>query len=197
MNRGMWIGLGLAIFYVTFRLAVSLPAPSGGQGITNALALATARGGLYETPVHRRLGGRIGRFRRRLRHYRCLGRRRATSRSKRESADFTPNLAPDSLISHPAAYALEQSPDGATMYVGGEFDALQDAALHAAITRPNFAAFSATTGAISATVAPTLARPSWRAGGRGGAPGGETAAAPSPSRSTRRTPNSGGSAPQT
>ena len=76
-------------------------------------------------------------------------------------ADFTPNLAPDSLISHPAAYALEQSPDGATMYVGGQFDALQDAALHAAITRPNFAAFSATTGAISATVAPVFNGPVW------------------------------------
>ncbi len=62
-------------------------------------------------------------------------------------ADFTPNLAPDTLISHPAAYALEQS--GATMYVGGQFDALTESGSTTLLTRKNFAAFDATTGALS------------------------------------------------
>ncbi len=71
-------------------------------------------------------------------------------------ASFTPNLAADATIGHPAAYALEQSPDATTMYVGGQFDAVQNSARSVTLSRKNFVAFSATTGTISSAVAPAF-----------------------------------------
>jgi len=73
----------------------------------------------------------------------------------------TPHLAKDATVLHPAAYAVEQSADRTTMYVGGQFDAVQDAALNPAILRKNFVAFSAGSGAISATVAPVFDGAVW------------------------------------
>jgi len=78
-----------------------------------------------------------------------------------DPADYTPNLAPDLTVTHPAAYTVEQSPDRATMYVGGLFHAVQDSALDPAITRAYFVAFAAATGAISTTVAPVFNGPVW------------------------------------
>ncbi len=75
--------------------------------------------------------------------------------------NYTPDLVPDSAVSHPVGYAVEQSSDGTTMYVGGQFDAVQDAALHPAISRRNFVAFGARDGAISSRIAPVFDGPVW------------------------------------
>ncbi len=71
--------------------------------------------------------------------------------------DYTPQLAGDTTVSHPATYALEQSADG-TMYVGGQFHSVL--AGGSTVVRPNFVAFNAATGALS-SVAPNVNGPVW------------------------------------
>ncbi len=66
--------------------------------------------------------------------------------------NYTPQLASDGIITHPAAYALEQA--GSTMYVGGQFGAVL--AGGSTVVRNNVVAFDATTGALSTTFAPVV-----------------------------------------
>jgi len=70
--------------------------------------------------------------------------------------NYTPQLAGDATVSHPATYALEQS--GSTMYVGGQFHSVL--AGGATVVRPNFVAFNATTGALSG-LSPNVNGPVW------------------------------------
>jgi len=73
-------------------------------------------------------------------------------------AAYTPDLAPDGVIGHPASYAVEQG--SSLMYVGGQFDAVQNGGVGGVtgpqITRKNFVAFSISTGEVSTTMAPTF-----------------------------------------
>jgi len=71
--------------------------------------------------------------------------------------NYTPQLAGDTVVSHPATYALEQSADG-TVYVGGTFDSVLAGGV--TVVRPNFVAFNATTGALS-SLAPNVNGPVW------------------------------------
>jgi len=80
-------------------------------------------------------------------------------------ANFTPNLFSDVTVSHPATYAVEQS--GTTMYIGGQFHAVENSARTASYIRPNFAAFDAATGAVSA-VAPAFNGNVWAIRAAGG-----------------------------
>ncbi len=71
--------------------------------------------------------------------------------------NYTPQLAGDATVSHPATYALEQSADG-TMYVGGTFHSVL--AGTTTYVRPNFVAFNAATGALS-SLSPNVNGPVW------------------------------------
>lgn len=62
-----------------------------------------------------------------------------------DPADFTPNLTPDDAAPYPDVYAINQLGD--TMYAGGDFHTVTDAA-GTPYTRANVMAFSATSGAI-------------------------------------------------
>jgi len=71
-----------------------------------------------------------------------------------DPADVTPHLVADAVLPHPAVYALEQS--GSTLYAGGHFRAVQNAARTTSFARPNLVAFDARTGAVSRTFTPRL-----------------------------------------
>lgn len=78
----------------------------------------------------------------------------------------TPNLLPDGrdasghAIKGEATYALEQSPDAQTMYVGGQFVGVENAARTAQYPRSNFMAFSIASGAVL-TLAPSFNGSVW------------------------------------
>ena len=76
-----------------------------------------------------------------------------------DPANFTPNLLADSSVAHPAAYALESA--NGTMYVGGQFAQVQNAARTTTYDRSNFMAFDTTTGTVSAAVAPSFNGAVW------------------------------------
>jgi hypothetical protein len=63
-----------------------------------------------------------------------------------DPANFTPNVKDDG-VSHSAVYALAQS--GTTMYAGGLFQKVTNAAGTATYTRTNIMSFSASTGAMT------------------------------------------------
>ena len=73
-------------------------------------------------------------------------------------ADFTPNVQDDAVVANAAVYALNQS--GSTMYAGGTFRTVRNAARTATYTRYNLMAFDATTGAMR-SFAPVLNAPVW------------------------------------
>jgi len=73
-------------------------------------------------------------------------------------AAYTPDLAKDAVVSHPASYAVEQ---GSTMmYVGGQFNAVQNGngsgGVGPVLTRKNFLAFDISNGQVSTTMMPTF-----------------------------------------
>ncbi|MDP9219859.1 MAG: hypothetical protein M3P23_04870 [Actinomycetota bacterium] len=71
--------------------------------------------------------------------------------------NYTPQLAADATVDHPAAYALAQA--GSTMYVGGQFHAVTAGAT--TVLRDNIFAFGATTGALSTMFAPAVNGKVW------------------------------------
>jgi len=73
-------------------------------------------------------------------------------------ANFTPNVQDDAVVANAAVYALNQS--GSTMYAGGTFRTVRNAARTVAYTRYNLMAFDATTGAMR-SFAPVLNAPVW------------------------------------
>ena len=76
-----------------------------------------------------------------------------------DPADTTPNLRVDDLDPHPAVYALEQS--GATLYAGGQFRGLENAARTTSFARSHLAAFDAVTGAVSRGFTPRVDGSVW------------------------------------
>ena len=66
--------------------------------------------------------------------------------------DWTPHLAPGGGVTRPLALAVSQLGD--TMYVGGRFQAVQDAARTTTVPRQNLVAFSATGGTLNTTFTP-------------------------------------------
>jgi Domain of unknown function (DUF5122) beta-propeller len=80
-------------------------------------------------------------------------------------ANFTPNVEDDAVFSNAAVYALAKRRD--TMYAGGAFRTVTNAARTETHRRFNLVAFSATTGAIR-PIAPDFNGPVWalRAGRR-------------------------------
>ncbi len=73
-------------------------------------------------------------------------------------ADHTPQLAPSGSVNKPLALAVAQLGD--TMYVGGKFDAVQNAAPDSStVVRQHLVAFGAGDGAISGSFAPVLDGP--------------------------------------
>src|SRR5215207_416139 len=74
-------------------------------------------------------------------------------------ANFTPNVQDDAVVANAAVYALSQS--GSTMYAGGTFRTVRNAARTITYTRFNLMAFSATTGAMSTTFVPNVNAPVW------------------------------------
>ena len=75
-------------------------------------------------------------------------------------AAFTPNLLADFQVSHPAVFGLEQAPSG-TMYAGGEFHSVQNAARTTTYVRHNLMAFDARTGALSTRFTPAVNGAVW------------------------------------
>ena len=63
-------------------------------------------------------------------------------------AAYTPNLVSTQQISHPAAYAIAAAPNGATMYVGGQFSAVANVN-GLPQPRANIAAFNTSTGKLT------------------------------------------------
>jgi hypothetical protein len=66
---------------------------------------------------------------------------------EKDPVNFTPHVAPDGAITKPIAYAMDQLGD--TMYVGGRFNAANNANRSVTYERHNAMAFSATTGQMS------------------------------------------------
>ncbi len=75
--------------------------------------------------------------------------------------DYTPNLLGDATVSHPAVYAFSASGASNTMYVGGQFHAMQNAARTVSYVRTDIAAFDRGTGAVSTAFAPILDGSVW------------------------------------
>jgi Domain of unknown function (DUF5122) beta-propeller len=73
-------------------------------------------------------------------------------------ANFTPNVESDTTVSRPAVHALEQL--GGTVYAGGKFHSVANAARTTLDTRNNIMGFSATTGALT-SFAPQLDGTVW------------------------------------
>jgi hypothetical protein len=73
-------------------------------------------------------------------------------------ANFTPNIEDDAAVANAAVYALAKR--RGTMYAGGSFRKVTNAARTEAHTRSNFVAFSATSGAIR-SLAPDFNGPVW------------------------------------
>ena len=73
-------------------------------------------------------------------------------------ANFTPNVEADGVVAKPAVHALKQLGD--TMYAGGEFRTVTNAAKTTSYQRNNIMSFSATTGAMT-TFAPVLNGTVW------------------------------------
>ncbi len=61
-----------------------------------------------------------------------------------DPVDWTPHLAPGGEITKPMAFAVGQLGD--TMYVGGKFQAVQDATRTTTVTRQHIVAFDASEG---------------------------------------------------
>lgn len=64
-----------------------------------------------------------------------------------DPANFTPNVEDDATVSHTAVYALGQSGD--TMYAGGNFRTVSNAARTQSFTRTNIFSFSASSGTLT------------------------------------------------
>src|SRR3954462_13928838 len=75
-------------------------------------------------------------------------------------SNSTPNIVPDGTNGNPKALGIWQV--GGTMYVGGSFHAISNAGSTTKLVRTNIAAFSATTGAVSGSFAPSLDGPVWQ-----------------------------------
>jgi hypothetical protein len=73
-------------------------------------------------------------------------------------ANFTPNVESDAAVSKPAVHALKQL--GGTVYAGGKFRSVSNAARTTTSTRSNIMGFSATTGALT-SFAPELDGTVW------------------------------------
>ena len=69
-----------------------------------------------------------------------------------DSVDWTPHLAPGGGITKPMAFAVAQLGD--TMYVGGKFQEVQDAARTTTVPRRHLVAFDATDGTLDSTFTP-------------------------------------------
>jgi len=69
-----------------------------------------------------------------------------------DPVDWTPHLAPGGGITKPMAFAVGQLGD--TMYVGGKFQAVQDATRTTTVTRQHIVAFDATDGTLDSTFTP-------------------------------------------
>ena len=74
------------------------------------------------------------------------------------AADWTPRVVNDSVVTDAGVYELRQI--GSTMYAGGEFNRVMNAAGTASYTRTHLFAFDAATGAVSPW-APTFNKPVW------------------------------------
>lgn len=70
------------------------------------------------------------------------------------AASGTPHLAATDQVKRPLALAIEQARD--TMFVGGKFAAVEDAARTTTVQRDNLVAFSATSGDISPMFRPSV-----------------------------------------
>lgn len=75
-------------------------------------------------------------------------------------ATFTPQVDDSAAVSHSAVYAVEPSPDGTTMFTGGDFTQVADKNDANPVTRTDVFSFSASTGALT-TFAPVLDGPVW------------------------------------
>jgi len=71
------------------------------------------------------------------------------------AASYTPHLLADAAVSKPLALAVGQSQTGATIYVGGRFQSVENAGRTQTYSRQNIVAFDSATGSIS-TFAPDL-----------------------------------------
>jgi hypothetical protein len=74
------------------------------------------------------------------------------------AVDWTPRVVDDAVVGDAGVYALRQV--GPTMYAGGDFNKVLDAAGTTSYTRTNFFSFDASTGAVSSW-APTFNKPVW------------------------------------
>ncbi|MBA2532891.1 MAG: delta-60 repeat domain-containing protein [Nocardioidaceae bacterium] len=75
-----------------------------------------------------------------------------------DPVNYTPNLVSNTVVSHPAIYALAQS--GSTLFAGGAFNAVENSNRTTTYTRTHIMSFSATSGAMT-SFAPTLNGPVW------------------------------------
>lgn len=74
------------------------------------------------------------------------------------AADWTPRVVDDGVVADAGVYELRQV--GSTMYAGGEFNKVLNAAGTTSYTRTHFFAFDAGSGAVSSW-APTFNKPVW------------------------------------
>jgi hypothetical protein len=77
---------------------------------------------------------------------------------KTNAADWTPRVVDDSVVPDAGVYELQQI--GSTMYAGGDFNRVVNAAGTTGYTRTHFFAFDAATGAVSAN-SPGFNKPVW------------------------------------
>ena len=75
------------------------------------------------------------------------------------AATFTPRVIDDAVQSNAGVYELRQI--GSTMYAGGRFNTVQNAARTLSYTRTNLFAFNAGTGVISTTFHPSINGSVW------------------------------------